>query len=176
VTVVGGVLAVVVAGAAYYLYKNFLFTDFSPAYMRSAPAGEGRAGGLSGQVGTGVVTPTTEPAPSAPVPERDAPAVAPESVATPPPVPQRPVASEPRAPRKAAPLRIAVKPAAVRAEACTEALAAVGLCGTAVPPTVRVSGDTAAKPAEAPRASTGSCKEGVAALGLCPPESIQRKE
>ncbi len=175
VTVVGGVLAVVVAGGAYFLYKNFLFTDFSPAYMRSAPAGEERKGGLAGQVGTGVVTPTIRPEAPAPVPERDAAAISPESVETPPPGPQRPVPAEPRAPRKAAPARVAIKPAAVRAESCTEALAAVGLCQSAAPQGVRAPADAPPKPA-AQRPAAASCQEGVAALGLCEPASNQRKE
>jgi hypothetical protein len=188
VAVASGVLTVAVAGAAYYLYRNFFFADFSPAYLRAVPATEERKGVATGPVGTSVTTTTTEAQAPAPVPERNTAAAALEP-APPSPgparaasaraaparaAPARSVPAEPRAPRKAVPARIAVKPASMRAEECTEALSAVGLCGSAAPQAASVAaGDAASKPAATPQRGTGSCQEGVSALGLCAPASNQ---
>jgi hypothetical protein len=183
IAVAGGVLAVAVAGAAYYLYRNFFFADFSPAYLRAVPAGEERKGVAAGTVGTGAAGATVETNAPTPVPERETAAIVPESAprhptparaAPPRATPARIAPAELHAPRKAAPARIAVKPAAIRAEACTEALSAVGLCVSAAPQAARTAGgDSASKSAAPPQPGSGSCQEGVSALGLCAPASNQ---
>ena len=188
IAVAGGVLVVTVAGAAYYLYRNFFFADFSPAYLRAVPAVEERKGIATGPVGTGATTATTEAQTPTPAPERETASVAPESA----PSPRTPALSPPArtgprraapaliapakldAPRQAAPARIAVEPTAIRAEACTEALSAVGLCVSAAPQAARAAGgDAASKSGAPPQPATGSCQEGVSALGLCAPVSNQ---
>lgn len=183
IAVAGGVLTAAVAGGAYYLYRNFFFADFSPAYLRAVPAAEERKGIATGPVGTGVTATTIEAQVPADAPERQTSAKAPEFAtrppaprltAQPPPVPPRTAPAESRAPRKAAPVRIAVKPAAIRAEACTEALSAVGLCVSAAPQAARAAGgDATSKSVAPPQPGAGSCQEGVSALGLCAPASNQ---
>jgi len=210
VAVASGVLVVVLGAAAYYLYKNFFFADFSLAYKRSVPAAEVRKDGAPGPASTGAEPAATGVIKPVPVPQGEAPAMAPESVAParieappsapprsapprsapprsapPPSAPPRSASarstelqsapSESRAPRKPAPARIAVKPAAIGAASCTDALAAVGLCVSASPQAPRTTGDAVSKPAAA-QSGAGSCQDGISALGLCTPASNQRKE
>jgi hypothetical protein len=185
VAVASGVLVMVVAGAGYYLYRNFLFVDFSPAFTRSMPPDASRMGVAPGPVDTGKVTPTPETSVPTPAPEANAPtparqgeaAVSPPKSVTQPPAPLRPAPAERRAPRKtASESSAAIKPAAVSPASCTQAMAAVGLCQAASPEESRTPAAAASAHARGSAQGAASCEGGVAALGLCAAASNQGKE
>jgi hypothetical protein len=176
VAVASGVLVMVVVGAAYYLYRNFLFVDFSPAFTRSMPPDASRMGVAPGPVDTGKVTPTPEANAPTPAPQGEA-VVSPPQSATQPPSAPRLAPTERRAPRKTASESSAtIKPAAVSPASCTQAMAAVGLCQAASPEESRTPAAAASAPQGAPRQGAVSCEEGVAALGLCAPASNKGRE
>ena len=87
-----GVAIAVLGAAAYYVYTNFFFADFSPAYTRTEPAAEDRTDAGTGPAAAGKVTPAPEAQPRPPVPRSETPAIAAESPA------MAPRAAVPRAP------------------------------------------------------------------------------
>jgi hypothetical protein len=184
--VASGVLAVVLGGAAYYLYTNFFFADFSLAYKRPVPATEGRMGAVPGPAGTGADTAVTGVIAPVPIPQGEAAAVAPESV-----VPSRPGAPrsaparsapprstpmqatpvEPRAPRKAAPARVAVsrRPLAQRRARMRFPPSAYAIRQRR---DARAAGNAVSSQRRR-AADNGFLPEGISALGLCAPASNQ---
>jgi hypothetical protein len=198
VAVAGGGLAVALIALGYYVYQSFFYADFSPALTSAVPATEDRTRATTGPVGGGMLGPDAEEKVETQARSRQEAAAMPQteeatkrdsssSIASPAPTRSatpspRPVPRVPQTPPngavgRAAPKPQAIKPAAVAAESCSEALAAMGLCTPAAPRRAQAPGGRAAAPAAAaaPPASA-ACKEGVAALGLCAPTTGQRKE
>lgn len=176
VAVASGVLVLVVAGAGYYLYRNFLFVDFSPAFTRSLPANTSRMGVAPSLVDTGKVAPSPEANAPTPAPQGEAVVSPPQSATRPPPV-TRSAPADLRAPRKtASESSAAIKPAAVSPASCTQAMAAVGLCQAASSEGSRAPSAAASTPKGPAQPRAASCEGGVAALGLCAPASNQGKE
>ena len=187
----GAAALVVLAILGYQVYKMFSSFDlpFEKVPLSTAVSGgatERREPGTSGTIGrdasagASVAKIDQGVAPfAAPVPPSKA--VSGDAVLTP--------AEPPRASRRAAAARTASKRETPRAEPCTEAIAAVGLCSTGLGPTAKAETAAAAEGAIAlpqesvprkaeerqqPRAVP--CTEAVAALGLCTAESNQRRE
>lgn len=181
--VAAGVLALALAGFGFYVYRTFFYVDLSPAW--SIPPPGDRKDKAARPMGGGTLTPGAEREVAAQPVHREAPADKPRSEEAPPrpdPVPTtapRPamarIPAPPFAPREPKPspdavaTRAVVKPAAVPAESCTEALAAVGLCTPGASPRARTPAEAARKPAAAPQPDAAACREDVAALGLCSP-------
>jgi hypothetical protein len=186
--VTSGVAIAVLGAAAYYVYTNFFFADFSPVYTRTMPATEDRTDAGTGPAAAGKVTPAPEAEARPLVPQAETPAIAAESpamaprAAVPSPATAGGDAAPSKAPSKAAPPQSAarpaaaamVKPAAIGAGSCTEAIAAVGLCAAEAKPRARPPAESKSTPA--PRPGAVPCEQGVAALGLCVPATNQGKE
>ena len=194
-TVASGVVLAVLAGGAYFLYKNFFLADFSPAYTRRMPASDERKEAAAGPAAAGRVAPpavmqTPAPRTATPAPQAAKPSLPQETLvsapraAVPSTAAPRSAPALSKSPGKSPPPRAAVKPAAaatakpadIAVGSCTEALAAIGLCAAAAPPQGRVRAPAEIAPASAPLPRTTPCEASVAALGLCAPATNPRKE
>lgn len=186
-----GAAALAVLGIfGYQGYK--MFSSFDLPFEKVPLSTAVSSGAIEGRgPGTSIATRRDADADKAPVTNVDrkaAPSVppAPTSHAK----PKAFVPAEPRpASRPAAPARAASGQELRRAEPCTEATAALGLCSLEPRPAVKAgtagaAGRAIALPREsvAPKAVERAqppappCTEAVAALGLCTAEFIQRKE
>jgi len=187
--IVGTAVLAAVSVLGYYTYRQRSFADApqppaasSVSSGRSAPAdpsfldgdaGDSATKSVSVDDGAGLAVPATSPSEA------------------PPGAPMRAAANQPRAGRQPVKSQEAKanEPGPFRSEACTEAAAALGLCATksvqkkepetaaAVDATIKRRQTTGAGNAggqEPPRPQT--CTEAVAALGLCAPTPIQRRE
>jgi hypothetical protein len=176
----------------YQVYKMFYSFDlpFEKVPLSTAESGgatERREPGASGTIGRNA---SAGDASVAKVDQDVVPLAAPASTSQAVPGEAALTPAEPRrASRRAAPARAASKRELPRAEPCTEAVAAVGLCSLEPGPAAQAETAAAAgtgialpqkgvarKAVERAQPPAVPCTAGVAALGLCTAESIQRKE
>jgi hypothetical protein len=190
--IVGAAVLAVIAVLGYYIYRQL-----SPADAPQPPAASSRgAPAAAGFIGRDAAADDTKSADADRGAGLESPAIEPSGTQLP--APARAAAIQPRAGRQPAESREAKgtvaavgRPQAINAgkagerapprpEACTEAVAALGLCATKPvqkkdadkrPPTT-VAGKASGQ--EQPRPQT--CTEAVTALGLCTPGSTQRRE
>jgi hypothetical protein len=182
-----------IAVLGYYGYREFSLAD-----APRPPAASSDAGGRGGAASAGTIVRDTTTSDAAPAKMDDS--ARPAGTATSPPEtplagPTRAAAVEPRVEPRAAESRETkhaagpiVRPAtgAGKAggkepplrEACTEALAALGLCVSkpAAGPAARVQATDAGKAGAREPPRQEACTEAVAALGLCVPRPTQRRE
>ena len=188
----GAAALAVLAILGYQVYKMFSSFDlpFEKVPLSTAVSGgatERREPGASGTIGRDAAA---GEASVAKVDRNVAPLAAPASTTKAVPRDAALTPAEPRrASRRAATARAASERELPRAEPCTEAIAAIGLCSPGLGPaaqaeTAAAAGTAIALPQESvarkavERAQPPAvpCTEAVAALGLCTAESIQRKE
>jgi len=184
--VVGTAVLAAVAVLGYYTYRQLSFAEApQPPAASSDPSGRGASAGaafldggaadgatksVSADDGAGVASPAISP------------------FVAPPAEPVRAAANQARTGRQ--PVKSqeekAGEPGPSRAEACTEAAAALGLCVTkSVQKKETAAVEAAIKRPQATDAGNAggrepphpqTCTEGVAALGLCTPRPTQRRE
>ncbi len=181
--IVGTAVLAAVAVLGYHTYRQSSYAD-APQPQAASSDSSGRVAPADAGFPDGVAAAgATKSAGADDGAELTSPAISPSE--TPPAAPVRAAASAPRAARQPAKSQEAKasEPEPSRSEACTDAVAALGLCATK---SVRKKETAAAVEAtiERPQAGgagipggqTQACTEGVAALGLCTAIRTQRRE
>lgn len=177
----GAVVAAVLAVLGYRAYEMLSYSDIPIAKVRVSPAASGEvraretAGSDSsaGRIAAAIDAPAVKPDGGAAFPGA---AALPTEAA--PMAAARVPSAAPRANAQTAAARKAVVREAPRAEPCTEAIAAIGLCTLRPGQAMAARAAPAVDGKTAPRAQPGAgpCTEALTVLGLCTPESNVTKE
>jgi double zinc ribbon protein len=199
--IAGTVVVVVIVALGYNAYRQRSHqeelrpqTASSEAAARSAPGGTAGRNAMTGAAGPAVVGAGAGPAAAAVLPSGNAPAVPTHGV-----LDQSRASRPPAESQKARPAAVAAtrsratsagttgEPRPGRSDACAGGVAALGLCGVIAAQgndaQRAVAAEAQARP-QAPDADKAgksqpprlqACAEGVAALGLCPPDTLQRR-
>jgi hypothetical protein len=199
--VIVGTLVVVIAALGYDAYRQRAPQDeplpqaaSTEATARSAPGSAGGRNAVTGTVGRAVVGAGAGPAAAAVLPSGNSLAVPTHGV-----LDQSRASRPPAESQKARPAAVAAtrppatsagttgEPRAGRSDACAGGVAALGLCGVVAAQgddaQRAIAAETHARPQAPDTDKAGklepsrpqTCAEGVAALGLCPADTLQRR-
>ena len=187
----GAVVVATLGYFGYHVYDMFSYVDI-PLERPSSTAVSGVVKGRRAldELDSIVLDPAADSAPAAKAgPRSTTPAVPPPTLEAARQDATRAPTDSPRPSRRVVTAGTASEPVPPRAQPCTAAIAAIGLCAQGPGPGVKSEAAAAAGSASAPpQASVASkavervpsravsCTEGLAALGLCTPESIQGRE